>query len=251
MKSSQGANLLIDDTLVPVGGTGKTSYPLVVGGEDWATEASELATPSAAHEDQTLPVTLTSFMAVQTSENYAQINWVTASENGVLGYNLYCAESDNQDNAIRFTPTMIEAENIATGASSSHTDNEVELDLTYYYWLQTSDFDGSSAMNGPVTVKISSDEDYDMDEILLGTQLFGSYPNPFNPSTTISFSVAEPQVVTINIYNLKGQLVRKVLDEKVNEVNVKHNIVWNGEDSRGRSVTSGIYFTIMQTGNKR
>ncbi|MFA7056874.1 MAG: GLUG motif-containing protein [Candidatus Cloacimonadales bacterium] len=250
-ESSKDANPIIDDTLLPVGGEGLTSYPLILGGEEWATVASELATPGAAHEDQTLPVTLSSFMAVQTSENYAQINWVTASENGVLGYDIYRAETEVANDAIRITPTLIIAENAATGASYSYTDNEVEYEVTYYYWLHISDFDGTSEMVGPVTVKISGEGDHEIDEILLGTQLMGNYPNPFNPSTTISFSVAEPQVVTIDVYNLRGQLVKRVLDKKVEEVNVKHNVVWNGVDANERSVASGIYFTIMKTGSKR
>ena len=202
--------------------------------------------------DSTLPVTLASFSAIQTTNNLAQISWVTASENNVLGYNIYRAEHDVLNDAIRITPNMIEALNASTGASYSYVDKEVELDMTYYYWLQTNDFDGTSQTNGPVTVTISSDgEDYNIEELLLGTQLFANYPNPFNPSTTISFSVAEPQVVTINVYNLRGQLIKKVFDMKVNEINVKHNVVWNGQDSKGRSVASGIYFTIMEVGGKR
>ena len=63
--------------------------------------------------------------------------------------------------------------------------------------------------------------------------------------------MAEPQVVTINVYNLRGQLIKKVFDMKVNEINVKHNVVWNGQDFKGRSVASGIYFTIMEVGGKR
>ena len=199
----------------------------------------------------TLPVTLASFTAIQTSNNLAQISWVTASESGVLGYDIYRAETNEQATAIRITATMIEALNAANGASYSHIDNEVEFDVTYYYWLQTNDFNGISEMVGPVTIRISTDEDHEIEELLLGTNLLGNYPNPFNPSTTISYSVAKPQVVTINVYNLKGQLVRKVLDKNVDEVNVKHSVVWNGNDSNGRSVSSGTYFTVMEAGNKR
>ena len=201
--------------------------------------------------DSTLPVTLASFNAVQTNNNFAQINWVTASENNVLGYNIYRAETKEQNAAIRITPTMIEALNAAAGASYSYVDNEVEFEITYYYWLETNDFDGTSEMVGPVTVKINGDNEHGIEEVLLGNQLFANYPNPFNPSTSISFSIAEPQAVTIDVYNLKGQLVKRVFDKQVNEINVKHNVVWNGQDSNGRSVASGVYFTIMKAGNQR
>lgn len=207
--------------------------------------------PSPIVMEETLPVTLSSFTAIQTNNNLAQISWVTASENSVLGYHLYRAEADNQNEAIRITPTIIEAHNEATGASYSYVDKEVEFDLTYYYWLQTNDFDGASEMVGPVTVKISTDENNDIEEILLGTQLFANYPNPFNPSTTISFSVAEPQLVTIDVYNIKGQFVQQIFNSNVAEINVKHNVVWNGQDSKGHGAASGVYFTIMKAGNKR
>ncbi|MFA7056960.1 MAG: PKD domain-containing protein, partial [Candidatus Cloacimonadales bacterium] len=243
--------ITIDDTLIPVGGENQTSYPSTFGGE-WVTESSENSTPGTPHESQTLPVTLASFMAIQTANNLAQISWVTASETNLLGYNIYRAEADNPNEAVRITFNMIDAINSAFGASYSYLDEKVESGATYYYWLETNDFDGTSAMVGPVTIKISSDgEDHDIEEILLGTQLFANYPNPFNPSTTISFSVAEPQVVTIDVYNLRGQLVKRVFDKKVDEVNSKHSIVWNGQDSDGHSVASGIYFTIMKAGTKR
>jgi hypothetical protein len=215
-------------------------YPYLTWAEDFVEYTSE-----------TLPVTLSSFTAIQTSNNLAQINWVTASESSVLGYNLYRAESENQTDALRVTATMIEATNSATGNNYSYVDAEVEFNIEYHYWLQTNDLDGTTEMFGPVTVKISSQENNDIEEMLLGTQMFANYPNPFNPSTTISFSVAESQDVTIDVYNVKGQLVKRVFNSNVAEINVKHSVVWNGQDSDGQSVASGIYFTIMKAGNKK
>jgi hypothetical protein len=201
--------------------------------------------------DNTLPVTLSSFTAIQTSNNLAKISWVTASENGLLGYNLFRSESENQDDALRVTATIIEATNSPSGWSYSYLDSEVEMDVNYHYWLQTNDFNGTTEMFGPVLVKISSDEDNDIEEMMLGTQMFANYPNPFNPSTTISFSVAEAQVVTIDVYNCIGQHVKSLFNANVSETNVKHSVVWNGLDSNNQNVASGIYFTIMKAGNKR
>ncbi len=209
----------------------------------WAVDNMEVS--------ETLPVTLSSFNAFQTSNNLAQIFWETASESSVLGYNIYRAESENQDETLRVTATMIEATNSATGATYYYVDAEVDYDITYYYWLQSNDFDGTFQMFGPVSVRISTQEDNDIEEMLLGTQMFANYPNPFNPSTTISFSVAEAQVVTIDVYNVKGQLVKRLFNSNVADINVKHSLVWNGQDSDGQSVASGIYFTIMKAGNKR
>jgi len=75
-----------------------------------------------------------------------------------------------------------------------------------------------------------------------------NYPNPFNPSTTINFSIPSATHVRLNIYNLKGQLVRTLIDEERSEG--EHNTVWNGEDENGRSVGSGVYFYRLDAGNE-
>ncbi|MCB5265732.1 MAG: carboxypeptidase regulatory-like domain-containing protein [Candidatus Cloacimonetes bacterium] len=78
------------------------------------------------------------------------------------------------------------------------------------------------------------------------TALKGNYPNPFNPETTISFSVKDAGPVNIEIYNVKGQLVKKL----VNDVKAagEHTVVWNGNDNNGRAVSSGVYYYKMNAG---
>jgi len=75
------------------------------------------------------------------------------------------------------------------------------------------------------------------------TMLHGNYPNPFNPSTTISFSLAEESHVAIDIYNIKGQKVKTLTNE--NYTSGRHILVWNGDDNYGNTVSSGIYFYQM------
>jgi len=77
------------------------------------------------------------------------------------------------------------------------------------------------------------------------TMLMGNYPNPFNPSTAITFDIAKTTPVTIDIYNLKGQLV-KVFSSDVYPAG-RHAVTWNGLDDAGHPVSSGIYFYRMQT----
>ena len=72
----------------------------------------------------------------------------------------------------------------------------------------------------------------------LVTKLDGNYPNPFNPSTTIRYSMKEAGPVSIEIYNIKGQLVRTLVDGVKEAGN--HTIVWNGLDKSNRSVSSGV-----------
>ncbi len=75
-----------------------------------------------------------------------------------------------------------------------------------------------------------------------------NYPNPFNPSTTISYSVPDNGDVTITIYNAKGQLVNTLVNEYKNKGN--YQVIWNGRDIKGNSVASGLYFTRLVSGGE-
>ena len=78
----------------------------------------------------------------------------------------------------------------------------------------------------------------------LVTRLEGNYPNPFNPETAIRFSLKDSGKVRLNIFNIKGQLVRTMLNSDLNAG--YHNLVWNGKDDAGRSVSSGIYMYRLE-----
>jgi flagellar hook assembly protein FlgD len=67
-----------------------------------------------------------------------------------------------------------------------------------------------------------------------------NYPNPFNPTTTINYSITKSGIVRLNIFNSLGQVVNILLDSYQDAGN--HSITWNGEDSNGNSLSSGIYF---------
>ncbi len=74
-----------------------------------------------------------------------------------------------------------------------------------------------------------------------------NYPNPFNPSTTISFNVlSENQQTELTIYNLKGQKIKTLLNE--NLTMGMHSVTWDGKDDNGRNVASGVYFYQVKCG---
>ena len=85
------------------------------------------------------------------------------------------------------------------------------------------------------------------DIIVIATQLNNNYPNPFNPVTKISFSIVETGNVTLKVYNLRGQLI-KTLVEEVRETG-NYSTIWNGTDDSGKLVTSGVYFYKMKANN--
>ncbi|MCK4656520.1 MAG: T9SS type A sorting domain-containing protein, partial [candidate division Zixibacteria bacterium] len=70
-------------------------------------------------------------------------------------------------------------------------------------------------------------------------------PNPFNPSTSIAFELPDADHVKLAVYNILGQKVITLVDEYLGQGS--HSVRWDGGDSRGNSVSSGIYFYRLQT----
>lgn len=73
------------------------------------------------------------------------------------------------------------------------------------------------------------------------------YPNPFNPSTTIEFSLEKPGYAVLAVYNLSGQLVRQIEAGLLSAGT--HSAIWDGKDRNGLPVSSGAYFAHLRYGN--
>ena len=76
-------------------------------------------------------------------------------------------------------------------------------------------------------------------DIPSATMLTGVHPNPFNPQTKISYELAVAAVVELEIYDVKGALVRRLVRESMPVG--RHAAVWNGQDDAGARVASGVY----------
>jgi len=72
------------------------------------------------------------------------------------------------------------------------------------------------------------------------TMLKQNYPNPFNPETSIGFNLSKGGFATLSVYNTKGQLVKTLVNEMTPAGD--HRVVWNGKDTNGSAVASGLYF---------
>ncbi len=75
-----------------------------------------------------------------------------------------------------------------------------------------------------------------------------NYPNPFNPETTISFEISKPGNIVLNVYNLKGELVKRLINNQMS--NGKHSIVWDGKDNKGKICSSGVYFYKIESNGR-
>jgi hypothetical protein len=78
-----------------------------------------------------------------------------------------------------------------------------------------------------------------------------NHPNPFNPSTTINFSISKESNVELTIFNIKGQKVKQLVSNSANQFSAgQHSVVWNGTDENNQPVSSGVYFYKMKLDGK-
>lgn len=150
---------------------------------------------------------------------------------------------------VYFYSDLIEVSDIETA-----TYNVSNLEpFTRYYWRVRAHNNvgnsGWSGINQFVTAQIVSNEN---DIAQLTNSYTGNYPNPFNPETTISFTVGksskgDTQQVIARIYNLKGQLVNELVNDRLTSNKYKYS--WKGNDNSGRSVASGVYYLQLQIGD--
>jgi len=83
--------------------------------------------------------------------------------------------------------------------------------------------------------------------VIVKNDLRNNYPNPFNPYTNIAFSLASTSHVTLEVYNIKGEKVKTLVDGILEAE--YHTVNWNGTNNTGKSVSSGIYFYKMKASN--
>jgi len=70
------------------------------------------------------------------------------------------------------------------------------------------------------------------------------YPNPFNPSTKISFELGQAGIVSLRVYDVAGRCMRTLLKEEWDAG--QHSVVWQGENDEGQIVSSGVYFALLE-----
>jgi len=183
-----------------------------------------------------LPVALSSFTAIY-SNGSPIVNWITQSESDNIGWNVYRSYSYNFGQAQILNLNTIPGNGTTSEPSFySFTDEyEVHENTTYWYWLESISGSGETESFGPVSLTITSDGN-EIPEIPLATALHQNFPNPFNPSTLISFEIKEGDTGVLSIYNIKGQLIE---NEKFETG--RHTYTWDARDH-----SSGIYLYKLQ-----
>ncbi|MHB9030894.1 MAG: FlgD immunoglobulin-like domain containing protein [Candidatus Latescibacterota bacterium] len=114
-------------------------------------------------------------------------------------------------------------------------------------------FVNESGFNTPVRLNITATED----DIFLTPSavddatpnaftLHQNMPNPFNPSTTISFTLPKPGLANLSVFSITGQKIRTLLSRPMSAG--AHSVVWDGRDENGKAVSSGIYIARLRAG---
>lgn len=224
--------------------TGTTISKIEVRSIENETKLTKTGSWNSTTESITLPVTLSSFTATPDNNNQAvTLQWITQSESDLLGYYIYRNDSNQVENSTRQS-SLIPPYNTSTEQTYNWTDSNV-TEGEYYYWLMSIEKDGSTETHGSVKAKIgeTTPETPNHD---IKTAFNNIYPNPFNPSTTMSYSLAEASNVNIRIYNIKGELIKEYYELGKNKGN--HAVVWNGKDKNNNPCGSGVYFFQLQAG---
>jgi hypothetical protein len=86
------------------------------------------------------------------------------------------------------------------------------------------------------------------DAIAIQNPILNCYPNPFNPNTVIHFKIQRASKIKLTVFNIRGQKIRQLMDEEV--PSGQHEKAWDGKDDRGKSVSSGVYFSRLEAAGK-
>jgi len=122
--------------------------------------------------------------------------------------------------------------------SYSCTDRSVLAGNTYLYEIVLTGPSGEEVY-GPIEVVV--------EESPLACRVYQSYPNPFNPICTIRYELPNGERVRLQILDVKGTLVRTLVDER-REAGI-HSEVWDGRGDDGKTVNSGVYFCAIKAGD--
>jgi hypothetical protein len=132
---------------------------------------------------------------------------------------------------------------------STLTENHISVpieELFHYRFYVTAMYDeGESAASGIVEYPLTGPVDNTDNTVPAVTRLFGNYPNPFNPETTIAFNLATPGKVGLRVYNIRGELVKTLVNET--KTAGHYSVRWNGIDNNNRPVASGVYLYRLET----
>lgn len=196
--------------------------------------------------DISLPVTLSEFK-LDLSGSSVHLRWITSAEIDNLGFNIQRQEADRNWLEIdSFTGDKSLAGHGSTTEEHryTYTDSRVTPGTTFRYRLQDVDYAGKVTTHDDLIRTITTPDFKATPESF---DLVGAYPNPFNPTTTISYSIPEQSIVTLTVLDIKGQELVTLQNDLQTAGNYK--LQWNGKDQLGNPISAGVYFCRLHAGS--
>ncbi len=186
--------------------------------------------PVIVTADRGVPLAISAFESAYANGRVI-LQWEVLGGLLLEGFNIY-RSSDENSGFQRLNEALIPRE-----SADEYIDRDVEPGETYWYRLGAVCIDGEW-FSQTTSVSIPS----------MPLALFQNRPNPFNPSTAISFCLPKTEKATLSIYDVQGGLVRTLVDDMVGEGHQER--IWDGKDVGGNPVGSGVYFYRLTAGDK-
>ena len=139
---------------------------------------------------------------------------------------------------------VLDLEIVLQLAAMEETKRPVTTEYTQYQYPDFQVFEVMHGKNWEKYRQALQKNDPNMANIPAFPLISNNYPNPFNPSTTIAYSIPQDGLVKIDIYNIKGQKVKQLCNTEMQRGH--HKVIWDGKDRNQRSVSSGVYFVRLQ-----
>jgi hypothetical protein len=198
--------------------------------------------PTLRNNPPTLPVTLSSFTA-QFLENTPTLYWSTQSETDNMGWFVYRNDENNFTTSNNISD-FIDGHGTTTQQQTYRYEDDIQNPIpgdVYYYWLESIDYGGQVNHYDKAAILTIPDHHDPNHGLIPVPQQFGllqNEPNPCISSTKISFNLTETAGVELSIYNLKGQLVKKLYSGIASSKTVE----WDGKDANDKALENGVYF---------
>ena len=167
---------------------------------------------------------IVSLLSATLEGNDVRVRWDASRQSGVLGFRVYRSAGGGSE-------VVVSGDQPLAWDAREFVDAGVPRGSSYQYVVAGVEAQGESRSD-PVEVVVPA--------VTAGYVLRQNAPNPFNPSTRISFDLPAPASVRLAVYDASGSLVRVLFDQSLPQG--PHEAIWNGDGVNGDPSASGIYF---------
>ena len=221
----------------------------------WIVASSSAGTPGSGNGgdnstwiDSSLPVELSSW-AGHSANGQVKLAWTTESEYENQGFIINRRQNGKGgmvEVASFVTHTQLQGHGSTANRNNyTYVDKYVDVGKTYSYQLSDVDYQSRVTYHSEIRVTVSAEEQ-ELKPALV--ELHSAYPNPFNPSVALSFSLKQDvDALSFAIFDIQGHHIRTLTGG--NHVSGRYKIDWNGRDEWGRNVSSGTYVVRLSSGS--